>query len=336
MFDPPRSVESVREKRKPKEHRRVAMVRPVASYAPAGRPLVQVFAPDASEDESREAFLTRVKGSARRTVAKALVMNRARLVIPSDRAIGIQLEGDLHVSTEGTDLDWIFDRAALVARTPDLYAIGVGDLLDNPIKHAPRNTKDVKDQLRLLDIIIEEHQGKFLGTVSGNHDDWTDTFAGFDHLLALAKRHGFHYAKDELIWDVDIVDPTNHERVTASWTIATRHAYRRHSNLNLLHACSRWCEEQVANWERIPDVLALAHNHGAAHGVTNFRGKDIWGVRFGSPQVDSGYARQKGFPSYRPTAPVVVLPHTQSARIQCFADAEDAVTFMRGARDVAS
>jgi hypothetical protein len=312
-------------------------VRPVASYAPPDGPtLAEVFAPAASREESREAFRARVLASADRSVEKAAVQNKARIRIPSNLPIGIMVTADWHAATVGTDVRWLFDRAALVRDTPRLFCVGVGDMFDNPIKHRGGAINDVADQLRLLDLLVEEYGGKMLGTTSGNHDDWSKVLAGCDHLLALATRHKIHYAPDELIWDVEIVDPFDADHVTATWTIATRHQYRRQSTLNPLHGCWRWLEEEVATWERIPDVVALAHNHMAAVGVNNYKGKDVWGVRMGSAQVDSAYARAKGFQGFRPTAPVVVLPPTQSGRINCFADAEAAVQFMRGARDAAA
>ena len=316
---------------------RPPLVRPVAQYTPPGGPtLAEVFAPMASQDETREEFRARVLKSADRSVAKAEVQNKARIRIPSNVPIGIMITADWHAATVGTDVRWLFDRASFVRDTPGLFCVGVGDMFDNPIKHRGGAINDVADQLRLLDLLVEEYGGKMLGTTSGNHDDWSKVLAGCDHLAALATRHKIHYAPDELIWDVEIVDPFDAEHVTATWTIATRHQYRRQSALNPLHGCWRWLEEEVATWERVPDVVALAHNHMAAVGVNNYKGKDVWGVRMGSAQVDSSYARAKGFQGFRPTAPVVVLPATQSGRISCFADAEAAVQFMRGARDVAA
>ena len=315
----------------------LAMVRPVAEYAgPEGLSLVEVFAPAASQDETREAFRARVLSSADRSVEKAAVQHKARVRIASDVPVAFMITADWHAATVGTDVRWLFDRAAFVRDTPGLYAIGVGDMFDNPIKHKGGDIADVADQLRLLDLLIEEYGGKMLGTTSGNHDDWSKVLAGCDHLLALAKRHRIHYAPDELVWDVEIVDPHDPEHVTATWTIATRHQYRRQSALNPLHGCWRWLEEGVATWDRVPDVVALAHNHMAAVGVNNYSGKDVWGVRMGSAQVDSSYARAKGFQGFRPTAPVAVLPSQQSGRIACFADAEAAVQYMRGWRDAAA
>jgi len=309
----------------------IAMVRPVAEYrAPEGPTLVEAFAPEDSADESEEAFLSRVMGTAVRSIEKAKAQRHARLRIASDRPIAISLSSDWHISTHGTDLPALKEYAEYVGRTPDLYALGVGDLLDNPIKHKGGNVGQIGDDLRLLDILVGCFKGKLLGTTSGNHDDWSKTLAGTDHLQALARRHRIHYAPDELLWVVEIVNPLDVDEITATYRIHTRHQWRRHSNLNPLHACWTWLQEEGPNWDVCPDVLAIGHNHTAAHGCHQFEQRDVWGLRMGAWQIDSSYARAKGFARYRATAPTVVLCPTRDQRVQCFSDPQDAVRFMNG------
>jgi len=321
----------------------VQTLRPVMEYTPPPsednvglRYAAAVLAPESTRDETDEEFLERVMRTADRSVAKAKEQKHATLKIASDKPVALMCEGDLHIATKGTDLRWIKQRAEFVANTPGMFGIGLGDMIQNDHVHRDRDVHDIADQLRLLDLLIQWHKGKFLGGVTGNHDDWTRTTAGFNHIKALADRHKFHQADDELIWRVQIHKPEDVDHITAEWTIATRHQVQNHSSLNPLHACWRWLERNVGNWERVPDVLVLAHNHAATVGVNNYMGKDVWGVRMGSPQVGSGYARQKGFIEQRQTAPVIVMPPHQVGRIVCFSDAEDAVQHMRGWRDVAA
>ena len=339
-FMPHRSVESIRSKRSAAQCGSATLakrgiivgqtVRPVASYTPPSGPtLAEVFAPEGSADEDEDAFLARVTGSARRSIAKAVAQPHVRLRIASREAIAVSISSDWHVAPTGTDIDGLLAYAEYVASTPRLYAIGVGDLLDNPIKHRGGSVGQIADDLRLLDVIVGRFRGKLLGTTSGNHDDWSKVIAGTDHLQALAKRHRLHYAPDELLWVVEIVDPDDAETVTATYRIFTRHQWRRHSNLNPLHACWTWLQEQGANWDHVPDVLAIGHNHTAAHGCHQYAARDVWGLRMGAWQIDSAYARAKGFASYRATAPTVVMQPTQS-RVVCFSDPEDAVRYMHG------
>lgn len=313
-----------------------ATVRPVASYTPPEGPtLAEVFAPEASRDETDEEFLARFLAVSRRTVAKAAAQKYATIVIPSDLPVAFCLSSDWHVGP-ACDMDALLGMADLVARTPGLYALAVGDQFDNPIKHRGGSVAGVADELRALEMTVQRFRGKLLGMTSGNHDDWSKVFSGQDALKALATKHRIHYAPDELLWKVQIVAPHDLETVTAEYLIATRHQWRRHSNLNPTHACKTWLQEQQMNWETIPDVLAIGHNHVAAIGSEQFAGRDVHFLRMGSFQRDSAYARAKGFADYRPTAPTVVLPPTRAQRVACFADPEDAVQHLRGWRDVAA
>jgi hypothetical protein len=337
-----RTYESVRNKLRPRERERAETVRRVVEYAPPQGPeLVELYhatvdAPDESRDETEEEFLARVFQSATKSVEKAKAQKHATLKIASSEPVGIAFLGDQHIDTKGTDLRFLERTAKFIGSTPGLYGFGLGDVLQNNIVHRDKDVRALPDQLRFFDCYLGWMLGKFLMSVDGNHDAWTQQVAGFDHIKAAAKRHKFHYAPDEMLVTVQIVNPHDADEVTAEWTIAARHQFRRHSNLNPLHACWRWMEEQAPNWDRIPDVLVLAHNHAAAVGVHNFAGRDVWGIRPGSAQIDSNYARQKGFQDFRPTAPVAVLPAVQSGRVQCFADPEAAVQHMRGWRDVAA
>lgn len=305
------------------------LVRPVTQYtAPDGPTLGEIYAPEASAEETETAFLERMVSQATRSIERADAQRHVKVVLASDSAVAISLTADWHVAAHGTDLASLIAYADYVAHTPGLYSLGIGDLTDNPIKHKGGSVQTVLDELRMLDLLIGRFRGKFLGTTSGNHDDWSKVFAGVDNLLALAKRHRIHYAPDELLWLVEVVHPVTRD-VTATYRIHTRHQWRRGSSLNPAHACWTWLQEEGVNWETIPDVLAIAHNHNSVVESRQFAARDVWALRPGTFQLDSAFARAKGFGRYRTTCPTVVLPATQG-RVQCFADPHDAVTYMRG------
>jgi hypothetical protein len=303
---------------------------PVGEYAPEGPPVAQVLAPADQEEEDERAFLARVLRGADTSVAKAEAQRHATIRLASDQPVAITLSSDWHVAPQGTDLRGLLEYADLVRRTPRLYALAVGDLTDNPIKHRGGSVAQVSDELRLLDILVGRFGGKLLGMTSGNHDDWSKTLAGVDNLAALSRRHRVHYAPDELLWQVDIVSPHDPEDVTATYHLYTRHQWRRGSALNPGHACWTWWQEEGPNWGVIPDVLAIGHNHVAVVESRQFSERDMWALRMGTWQRDSAFARAKGFARYRPTAPTVVLHPDRSRRVQCFADPAAAVRFMNG------
>ena len=171
---------------------------------------------------------------------------------------------------------------------------------------------------------------------SGNHDDWSGILAGTDHLKTLAMRHGIHYAEDELLWTVEIASPTTGD-VTASYYIATRHQWRKHSGMNPGHACLTWLRDDVANWDPVPDVIAIGHNHVAAVGQVQFERKNFNYIRPGAWQFYSKFGAQKGYERYRATAPTVVMDPVRAGvanTLHCYADPHEAVRYMRGWRDV--
>ncbi len=311
------------------------IVRPVASYAaPDGPTLADVYAPEASAEETDDDFTARYLGMATRSVERAEAQRHARIRIASDRPITITLCSDAHVSPHGTDMASLLQYADFVGATPDVYALGMGDWLDNPIKHKGGNVGQIADDLRMLDILVGRFRGKLLGTTSGNHDDWSKVLAGTDHLATLAKRHRIHYAPDELLWVVEIVNPHDADEVTATYRIHTRHQWRRGSALNPGHACWTWWQEEGPNWSHIPDVLAIGHNHVSVVESRQYQARDMWALRPGTFQIDSSFARAKGFGRYRATTPAVVLPPRQG-RVVCFADPEDGVRFALGERAAA-
>lgn len=307
-----------------------AQVRPVAHYTAPDGSYVDALAPEASADEPEAVFLQRMLASANRSVEKAEAQRHATIRIMADRPIAISVSSDWHVAAQGTDIASLIAYADYVAHTPHLYAVGVGDLHDNAIKHKGGGVQGIMDELRLLDLLVGRFKGKLLGTTSGNHDDWSKVFSGVDNLKLLAKRHQIHYAPDELLWKVEIVHPQT-RTVTATYRIHTRHQWRRGSALNPGHACWTWWQEEGPNWNEHPDVLAIGHNHVSVVESRQFAERDVWALRMGTFQIDSAFARAKGFGRYRSTCPTVVLPPRRDAgRVVCFADPHDAATYMRG------
>jgi len=299
---------------------------------PLGLPLATVLAPEAAQDEPEGAFLDRVLAAAKTRTDRARTQRFATVQVATDQPIALSLSSDWHLGT-GADLPGLIRYADWVAHTPGVVAIAVGDLTDNPIKHRGGSVAAVKDELRLLDHLVGRFKGRLLGITSGNHDDWSKTLAGVDNLAALARRHRLHYAPDELLWTVELVDPTDPGRVTATYRVYTRHQWRRSSMLNPGHACWTWWQEDGPNWSHRPDVLAIGHHHVAVVEQRVFADQPpVWALRMGAWQVDSDFARAKGFGRYAATAPTVVLwPHRERDPL-AFSDYREAGTYLAGVR----
>lgn len=284
----------------------------------------KVIAPEETAGEPSDQFLERILKRTTYEVSRAKAEPYATLRIASDQPIALSISSDWHLSVTGpTDVEGLLAYADAIRTTPRAYAIGVGDLTDNPIKHRPTSVTEVPEELRLLDIVVGRFGGKLLATTSGNHDDWTKAFSGIDNLRNLAEKHRIHYAPDELIYQLEIVDPTDLDHITARWVIATRHKFRRHSNMNLTHACWRWFEENAHNWPQepsgailLPDAIAIGHNHVAAVETRTYDRGDVVACRMGSWQRTSPYTRAGGWALMPPTAPTIVFPHIRDGTQQ--------------------
>lgn len=277
-----------------------------------GEEEVEVFGHEDADEEDIDQLWEAAKKRNRRAVAKATTENLALIRIVTDKPIALSISSDWHIDFGATDLEALEEYASAISRTPGAYALMVGDVLNNPIKWE-KATRDVHPAFRLAGHLIGKFGLKLLGMTDGNHDAWSRAAAGLDAVRWLADRGRIHYAPDELVYVVEIVHPRTQE-VTAQYVIATRHKYRRHSNLNFTHACWRWLEDNLNDWPKgedggtlLPDILAIGDNHVAAVESRAFRGGQRWAARMGPWQIGSSFGRMLGFTKAQPTAPTFIL-----------------------------
>lgn len=315
-------------------HRAIPDLVRVVSETPERTILASEDADDEPVDELWERAIRRTS----RKLARAKTEGVALAQIVTDKPVAISISSDWHISTTGaTDLKGLREYATAIQQTPGAYALVVGDVVDNPIKWQ-KNMADVPDEWRLAGDLFGTFGLKLLGVTSGNHDDWTVAFSGIDQLRQIAERGRVHYAPDELVWIVELLDPATRQ-VTARYVVAVRHKYYRHSNLNPTHACFRWLEDRVGQWpttedgaELVPDILAIGHNHVACCEERTMRNKGIWGARMGPWQYTTAHGRAGGWKNSPPTAPTFIL-HPHRARpiygTAHYAEALDVLAYQR-------
>ena len=137
-----------------------------------------------------------------------------------------------------------------------------GDQIDNHIKHksaimAARSQPG--DQYRLLEYYLSILGTRCLLMVSGNHENWSNQFAGVDVLKTLAKQQQIFYAPDEAWLEVEIGEQR--------YTVAMRHQYRMNSSFNQTHSVKQW----LRHGEREFDIGCIGHHHEAAIEQTLYR-----------------------------------------------------------------
>lgn len=293
----------------------------VAETAPRA-PVVSDAAPFMEIATSRE-FWLRAEAENDRRISRAELQSDFTAHFPDDRPIAIAFASDQHISAGNTvALRQMRLDAERIAETDGLYVILGGDGVDNHIKHraammASRSQPD--DQWKLYEYYLEIMAEKVLVIISGNHDHWTNQFAGVDMVRRLAESQKLHYAPHEAFIAAKIGQ--------VQYTLAVRHQGRYNSSFNLCHTVKQW----FRMGPRPFDVGAICHHHEPS--VESFVGHNLkrWACRPGAYQVTSDYSRQYGFPLTWPTCPTFVfMPHER--RIVGFEDMTDAATFLQAVR----
>lgn len=229
--------------------------------------------------------------------------------------VGLVAVSDQHIAP-GTacDMRRMKADAELIRDTPGLYCVLGGDGVDNHIKHrsAVLHGKAIETQWELYEEYLAILGPKVLAVISGNHDHWTQQFAGVDMVARLAKNGSVCYAPHEAFLTVRVGPQT--------YRVAIRHQYRFNSATNQTNAVKRWWDMGPEEW----DIGILCHHHESALEPFVRHGKTRWAARPGSYQVTSDHSRQYGFNDTRPTCPTFILFPDRNHVIG-FPDVSDAV-----------
>lgn len=211
----------------------------------------------------------------------------------------IAVVSDMHIAP-GTPVDFRKMRAdaELIRDTPGLYCILAGDQVDNHIKHrtailAARSQPE--DQYKLFEYYLGIIASKCLVVTSGNHDDWTNNFAGVDVLGRIVRDRRVFYSPDEAWLEVKVG--------AQNYVVAVRHQYRFGSSFNQTHTVKQWLRMGPREF----DVGVIGHHHEAAIEQCIYRDRFRWVARPGSYQITSAYSRQLGFNHAIPTCPTFLF-----------------------------
>lgn len=220
-----------------------------------------------------------------------------RRVIYDAGPVALVAMGDLHLGGAGVDYRAL-DADLLVLdelqrRDIEVAVLLMGDLLDNFIVGRLRDMRVnvspylVVEEWGLVDYALERLAPFIVGSVAGNHDNWSWALSGID---LLRERHqaltpGILYDQHELAF---VLQVGGYEcRVIA------RHDWRGHSMYNPTHGID---SRQHTNGREF-DIAIGAHTHrGALARETDLGGAVGDALLCGSYKKVDGYAMQKGFP----------------------------------------
>lgn len=273
------------------------------------------------DDEPIQEIWERAEVTNARHIDKARERDQFAVDFPADEPIAIAFISDQHISP-GTPVDMARMRAdaEYVRDTRNLYALLMGDGIDNHIKHRSAMISmrsSPSDQYKLFEYYLSIFAPKVLAICSGNHDMWTKNFAGVDVLDYIADRQRICYSPHAYTIRVTV---GGHP-----YTICGRHQYRFNSSMNQTHAVKQLWRFGEVDF----DIAGVGHHHEHAVESGIMRGIERWFCRPGSYQISSDYSRQYGYNSTYPTCPTFVLGANRRD-ITGFSDMRKAGEFLRG------
>lgn len=243
-----------------------------------------------SDEPDEEYAYQRAVAEWRRT--ERLVRRRTDQRIEFGRGpVAIVFIADLHLGSGGVDYERVFHEAQIVAETPGMYLMLVGDLLDNFIvpklvsaRHDARIT--VQEEWTLVRQYLRIVSKKLLASVRGNHERWTWALAGIDYFAEVLKNINARvvYDTDDLIISLKVGK--------AVFPIRVRHRWLGNSIYNDTHGI-----ERAAKFDGDFLVGVGAHTHASGLVRTfNARGANGMAVLCGSYKRFDPFARERGFP----------------------------------------
>jgi len=226
-----------------------------------------------------------------------LIQESVDLTIDDDRPVGIAFPSDWHIGDIGTDHELLQEHCAVLADTDGMNTIVGGDAVNNfihpKITDAARADLPPDMQYRWAASLFKIL--KPLAVNYGNHDQWTEQFAGINALADIATQQAA------------ICTASGAEmrlRIGSQTYIAYRqHRYRYGSSFNLTHTVKRL-------WEMGPcdfDIGIVDHQHVPAIEMFYKHARPKVAIRAGTYKTRDAWARDKGFYGARIGVPIVFL-----------------------------
>jgi len=231
---------------------------------------------------------------------------------------------DWHLGGRGVDYPRLFGELELVADTPGMRLVLLGDLVNQFVIAQLRRARDnaqlaIEDEWALVRRGLRIVAHKLDAVIGGNHDLWAELLIGMDYFREVVAS-----INPSVLYDADDA------RVTlqiGDWEIPARyrHKWAGFSIYNDTHGI-----ERAAKWDQdfLLGVGAHFHRGGLARAFT-VGGKPGMAVALGSYKVNDRYARQGGFPLPGPAASVAVLFDEDTRTMTGFQNLEMAARYMR-------
>lgn len=244
------------------------------------------------------------------------------------KPFAIAMLPDQHMDNPGSNLKLIFAHAELIGQTDGLYAIEVGDAIDNFIigkLEAARRAHlvNIPEAWKLTEHYHRIFCHKLIAAISGNHLEWTTRLGGVDYLASVMNKAGVQalYDADELYFSVQ----ADNGRM---WKYGLRHFFQGASLFNAAHSVARYAMSHAYRGE---DVVVAGHKHVAGYQVIESHGKVVHCIQTGSYKdrdLDD-YCRTKGFMSQHAFLCPVVIHFPETGKSHFIPEIEEAIPYLR-------
>jgi len=223
----------------------------------------------------------------------------ATVEIPTELPVGIAIRGDWHLGNEQTDHERFLAHMDLIERTPGLYTIEAGDLIDGYIKPSMAEGQHealarVRLQRHLVWDACERLKGRVLATASGQHDHWGVHQADFDPIEWVSADYRIPYLGHGGLLRL--------HAGKQEYTMHMRHKFRYESGTNRTHSI-----KQFWRFNGDSEIGCHADKHTPAIEHVLWKGEHRVAVRPGSYKPTDDFAESYGYPRAEPIMPVIIL-----------------------------
>lgn len=299
-------------------------------YTPEEREIEVPVAPSA--DEPIEDLIARAIAHHERVAAYYDWKKVIDVKVKMDGPVGIVGLPDQHLNNIGSQIKRAFQDAELIAKTPGVYAVAIGDSLDNFImgRLERERRKDIMshtDAMRIQDHYFELLHDKLLVVIGGNHNDWVGQLGGYDALAGTLERLGIKGIYDNVEQRVRLTLPSG-----AQFVHLARHNFPGQSQFHPTHGILKWA---LQNWQG-EDVIWGGHIHqsGYMRMTQQHMGEQrvVHCVQLSSYKKIDNYARTSGFRVNDTFTTPMVVHDPRTMKTTWYDDIEhglDVLAFMR-------
>jgi len=294
---------------------------PISHHEP--KPELPVFPEDDLPVDELVDFMCR---RFEKRIARAKSERWFRIKMPDNLPFGLNNFGDPHLDSNGCNITLLREHSKIVASTPGMYGINVGDLTDNWVGRLMRLYAD-SDQSRstakkLLKWFLCDSGIKWLCHVMGNHDGWNFFIETIKEIVG----ERVPVMNDEARF---IVETPN----GVTYPIWVRHNFEGHSMWNTLHG-----PQKAARMKEAAALYICGHLHNwALHEEESAsRGHVYWLARARGYKYLDPYQTALGHDAQAYGASITAICNpmapTLPGRMRLFPDVQEAtdyLTFLR-------